>query len=113
MVLSVIAVTLFIGFLLVTCLQKPRRMLKHHEMVDDNIRWASEYKDSPPEVNLMARRESDRYEDFPASGVASSTDPFSTHLAVKTKQSDSLDPQIYIGPPRDEDGHELHNVDII
>ena len=97
--------------------------------MNDNIRWASEYQDRPgeDEPNLAPRRRRDSatprggYEDYPANAHSSSTDPFATHLAPKTAvPSDQEDgdeeesqPQIYIGPPRDEDGHELHNVDII
>ena len=59
-------------------------------------------------------------ESFPANGHSSSTDPFATNLAPIQHVDDNDEeveeedkPQVYIGPPRDEDGHELHNVEIL
>merc|ERR1712176_1540092 len=65
----------------------------------------------------------------PSGGGSSSTDPFTTaHITtgggggngniapgepdLQVRPDPPLSPQIYIGPPRDEDGHELHNVEI-
>jgi hypothetical protein len=90
--------------------RKPRR----RDMLAENIRWASDYQDTPPELNLMPRRrDSTSFQDYPANAHSSSTDPFSTHLAPKQVEPEEPAPQVYIGPPRDEDGHELHNVEIV
>lgn len=90
------------------------RRRRRQSSVGNNIRWATKYQDEPAEVNLAPRRSSSLIFDQ----YSSSTDPFVTHLssvsqAHEEEEDDEPEPQIYIGPPRDEDGHVLHNVDII
>ena len=98
-------------------------MYSGKDMVSSNMRWAtSEYKDRPTddEPNLAPRRRESSslpsYEDYPANAHSSSTDPFATHLAPKAPPADDDgedQPQVYIGPPLDEDGHVLSDVNII
>jgi len=66
--------------------------------------------DNAPELNLAPRQRVYGYD--PVVPPSSSTDPFVTHLAPRQieRDDDEPAPQVYIGPPRDEDGHELHNV---
>lgn len=90
------------------------RRRRRQSSVGNNIRWATKYQDDPAEVNLAPRRSSSLIFDQ----YSSSTDPFVTHLSSvsqvhEEEEDDEPEPQIYIGPPRDEDGHVLHNVDII
>ena len=93
-----------------------RHKRRRDDSLSQNLRWASTYKDNPTsEFNLHSisgRRTSDRYA---ANEHASSTDPFATHLAPNTAAEAKEDeqPQVYIGPPRDEDGHVLHSVEIL
>jgi hypothetical protein len=90
------------------------RRRRRRKTVGNNIRWASNYQDDPAEINLAPRRSSSLIFDQ----YSSSTDPFVTHLGslIQTHEEDEdeePEPQVFIGPPRDEDGHVLHNVDII
>lgn len=90
------------------------RRRRRRNSIGNNIRWATKYQDDPSEVNLAPRRSSSLIFDQ----YSSSTDPFVTHLSSVNQAHDEdeeeePEPQIYIGPPRDEDGHVLHNVDII
>lgn len=86
------------------------------------------YRDEPGSgINIAPRRSSSVYEDainsreYSVSMHSSSTDPMATVLAPKPPTSppdvdDDEEPEpqptVYIGPPRDEDGHVLHNVEI-
>ena len=90
------------------------RRKRRQKSVGNNIRWATNYQDDPSEVNLAPRRSSSLIFDQ----YSSSTDPFVTHLGSlnpthEEDEDEEPEPQIFIGPPRDEDGHVLHNVDII
>jgi hypothetical protein len=130
-VLALTTVTLLLAGMYV------RRKRQRNRAVTGAINWASHYLDHPSdEPNIAPRRRStytDVYED------SSSTDPMaSAHIlaAQMVAQQDSSpivsddeddytaeeeetrnltnnEPQVYLGPPRDEDGHELHNVDIV
>jgi len=42
-----------------------------------------------------------------------STSSSKSELELKRINLAAGEPEVYIGPPRDEDGHELHNVEII
>jgi len=107
-----------------------RRRRKRKDFAN-SLRWADGlYRDEPGsgglnQVNIAPRRGSYVDEPYSASEHSSATDPMATHLAPKTTTSaavvvsdedeeDEPEPQptVYIGPPRDEDGHELHNVEI-
>jgi hypothetical protein len=86
------------------------------------------YRDEPGSgINIAPRRSSSVYEDaisnqeYPVSMHSSSTDPMATVLAPKAPvapldvdddEEPEPQPTVYIGPPRDEDGHVLHNVEI-
>lgn len=104
-----------------------RRRKRRNRRVN-TVSWAASYRDEPSNaVNLAPRRMSYSVDDtYPVSEHSSSRDPFATHLppnsstiseVVGDDQPDEFEddhqPEIYIGPPRDEDGHELHNVEII
>lgn len=103
------------GFVLRSYLR--RRRLRHQN-IPGSLRWAGDYSDHAPEINLAPRRGSSLYmkdEIYAANIATSSTDPMTTNLSPN--KPDLLDdgdpqPQIYLGPPRDEDGHELHDVDV-
>jgi hypothetical protein len=85
------------------------------------------YRDEPGSgINIAPRRSSSVYDGGTVHGNSvsmhsSSTDPMATALAPKplavpAEADDGKEPEpqptVYIGPPRDEDGHVLHNVDI-
>jgi hypothetical protein len=111
-----------------------RRRFKNDD-VGRAVEWSdSRYLDNPPEqINLAPRRVSvciendvqlphngtnNVHEDVYMASIASpSRDPMATVLAPPPPQGpdkeDSQGPQVYIGPPRDEDGHVLHSVEII
>lgn len=100
-------------------------------------RSGGSYSDGLVQTNLSPRRSMDSDH---AVGTASSRDPFAAHLMVplvlgrpavqssklspnitkplvpKSDQSSLMDREegpIYLGPPKDEDGHVLHSVEII
>jgi hypothetical protein len=64
---------------------------------------AEERRRLKDEMNIAPHRES-----FTDYRVKSSSDPIASAIALLPGA-----PEVYIGPPRDEDGHELHNVEII
>jgi hypothetical protein len=112
---------------------KAAQQCHHHQQPELVVN----YRDSTPGINIApGSMHSDVYEQATAEADASSSrDPIAAHLGaaaakraataaqlIKTEQSSSDDefpddlrsePKIYLGPARDEDGHELHNVDII
>jgi hypothetical protein len=98
------------------------------------VEWSdNRYRDNPPEqLNLAPRRRgsvciekddellpnnnTDQEDVYMASIVSPSRDPMATLLApppYAPDKDESQGPQVYIGPPRDEDGHVLHSVEII
>jgi hypothetical protein len=95
---------------------------------DNRVRWGTGYSDEPSSLNLAPRR-SFAESDYPVSTHISSTrDPMAAFHA-KPRSTSSMtegfplspqdaDPtdsvtQVYLGPPRDEDGHVLHSVEIL
>jgi hypothetical protein len=110
LVLAVVVLSLVLATVLI------RNRRRKNDAASSGTRWGSSYRDSP-EHNISPRRESS-YKDkrsesvYPPSSHSSSRDPMATHLAP-TSQPRQNDPEIYIGPPRDEDGHELHSVEIV
>lgn len=118
LLISMIAIAVVAVFATTSYLRRRKR--RRH--ISDRLRWNSRYRDEPDrdQVNIAPRRSSYIDEPYPANAHSSSTDPMATHLAIKKADAavESPDeaepqPQVYIGPPRDEDGHELHNVEII
>lgn len=129
-VISIIAIMAVAVFSAAMYVRNRRRKQK---AVNNALRWGSSYRDEPDDsVNLAPRRQSSYLDPYPVNNHSSSTDPMASHLAPKSpaasnemdsiiraaiEEDDSEDfedaPQVYIGPPRDEDGHELHNVEII
>jgi hypothetical protein len=109
-----------------------RRKQRKRKGIAGSMPWGDSlyngYRDEPGSgINIAPRRSSSVYEDaitnreYPVSMHASSTDPMATVLAPKAPAApldvdddDEPEPQptVYIGPPRDEDGHVLHNVEI-
>lgn len=93
----------------------------------NRVRWGPGYSDEPSKLNLAPRR-SFAEPDYPANTHISSTrDPITllpplhsatssgiaVHFAGEEKADGESQPQVYIGPPRDEDGNELHSVEIL
>lgn len=129
LVVSLVAIALVASFSVLACVRR-RRNRKDDELTK-SLKWAaSGYRDDPSNdgPNIAPRRSSYIDDAYPVKAHSSSTDPFTTHLAPKSRlpvdeevitgSPDVMDdpvpqPQVYIGPPRDEDGHELHNVEII
>jgi hypothetical protein len=103
-----------LSLVLATVLTRNRK--RRNDVSSNGMHWGSSYRDSP-ERNISPRRESHYKNDgsesvYPPSSHSSSRDPMATHLAPAS-QPRQKDPEIYIGPPRDEDGHELHSVEIV
>jgi hypothetical protein len=78
-------------------------------------RRRTHYKDD--EVNIAPRRNSRMVVD-PPGPLSPSTASMTMGLTLEPDDEpeqfhDEQEHQVYIGPPRDEDGNELHNVDII
>lgn len=80
------------------------------------------YRDEPVDhINLAPRRSSTVTNNEEFMHLASSSrDPFASHLANAPPQNrafgggNQLDgPQVYLGPPKDEDGNVLHSVEIL
>lgn len=112
LVVGLLAITVVVLFSVQSLLRNRQR--KKNMVLEESLRWSaatSGYRDQP-DANLAPRRS---FADVKAH--ASSTDPFATHLAQKApaplEVEKTKEPEVYIGPPRDEDGHELHNVNII
>jgi len=99
-------------------LYRRRRNKERDESMTSMLFWSSSYRDRPEDAINIAPRRSSNYDDvYLASLALSSTDPMATVLApskpeVLDEEEDDQ-PQVYIGPPRDEDGHELHQVDLV
>jgi len=100
------------------------RRRRKRRNISNHLRFISNYRDEPDrdQVNIAPRRSSYIEEPYSAEEHSSSRDPMASHLAPKqtdvpfsaeSTDSGESQPQVYIGPPRDEDGHELHNVEII
>jgi hypothetical protein len=122
-------VVIIVGGFLAWILVKRRGKRKY---AAKSMRWGDSlyrdgYRDEPGSgINIAPRRSSSVYDetsihDYSVSMHSSSTDPMATILAPKTpvapaEADDDEDPEprptVYIGPPRDEDGHVLHNVEI-
>lgn len=107
-----------------------RRKQRFNNEVTSSLFWSSGYSDNEPqETNIAPKRASSMYMETPndvytdavqhtsrrdmsiemqstkSSSVSSTTEP-------SNDRPDDV-PNLYIGPPRDEDGHELHNVEIV
>jgi hypothetical protein len=122
-VFAIVIVSAFVGAIYI----RGRRRLSSRSS-KTSPRWG--YRDDPANVNLAPRRAS-MMESFarrssfatPPDSKHSSRDPMATNIAPQGPSVDSDEedhglhaqesPQVYIGPPRDEDGHELHNVEIV
>ena len=99
-------------------LYRRRRSKERDESLTRMLFWSSNYRDRPEEEINIAPRRSSTYDDvYMASIAPSSTDPMATALAPNKpeilEEEEDDQPQVYIGPPRDEDGHELHQVDLV
>jgi hypothetical protein len=107
--LAVVVLSLVLATVLI------RNRSKRRSETTNGLFRQSGYRDSP-DINLSPHRMSvvskkAMPETYSASSHSSSRDPMATHLAPR--QPPQSQPEIYIGPPRDEDGHELHSVDIV
>jgi hypothetical protein len=113
---ALVLVVAVLSLILATVLIRHRK--RRHDAASNGMHWGSSYRDSP-ERNISPRRDSlyknkDSESLYPPSSHSSSRDPMATHLAPSSpSQFRQKDPEIYIGPPRDEDGHELHSVEIV
>lgn len=127
LVLSVTAILAVAAFALN---QRRRRKQREDKALSSSMRWNSDYSDKPEQqVNIAPRRRSTLTEEcadaedvYMASVASPNRDPMATHLAPtievpeakpEAQFEDGDTPKIYIGPPRDEDGHELHSINII
>ncbi|GKY97471.1 hypothetical protein MPSEU_000705500 [Mayamaea pseudoterrestris] len=127
-VLATLAITALIAFgTVMYCKSRKRR---RSTKTNARLRWGgpAAYSDDNSDINLAPRQQSFYEGDYPASTHVSSTrDPMaqfgqSHAAAAASMHQGSVDdgsarseaePQIYIGPPRDEDGHVLHSVEIL
>jgi len=129
-VLSIAIIAIFlVAFLLVRVYIRRKR--KRNNAITSSLNWQPAYKDRPAteEVNIAPKRSSihtDVYEDAMRS---STRDTMAAHLAAaaaarsaEAENDDTLEeddgisdhePQVDMGPPLDDDGHELHNVSIV
>jgi hypothetical protein len=110
-----------------------RRRKEENNAITGSLNWSHNYRDRPAEINI-APMHSDVYEQATEEAFSrSSRDPIAAHMGstaarraaaaaqlLQTEQStdevpDDLpeEPRIDIGPPIDEDGHVLHNVEIV
>ena len=126
-VLSVCAVMAVVMFTVNGCIKR-KRFRRRRDGETSGLIWASKggYKDSAETINFSPHK-SGYSEDYMASFANPSRDPMATALAPDTTEADAVEsdassgghgdsddePQIFIGPPTDEDGHILHSVDII
>lgn len=129
--ISIIAVFVVAAFSVKMYIHRKR---KRSNAVTSSINWQPNYRDRPSEeVNIAPKRGSvhtDVYEQaVQGAGTPSSRrDPMAAHLAAAAaarseapESDDELDdaavsdhePQVDMGPPLDDDGHELHNVSIV
>lgn len=135
--LSIIAIVVVAAFS--TKRYQQRRRERNHA-VTSSINWQRNYRDEPSEeiniapkrgsvlsddqvyeqATIQARRRSSQDPLVAAAArtnnIASAVEMVKTELALAEEDgdlADDKDPEIYIGPPRDEDGHELHNVEIV
>lgn len=113
LVLAVAVLSLVLSTVLI------RNRKRRNDAASNGTRWGSSYRDSPDHNNNISPRRESIYNNkgsegvfYPPSSHSSSRDPMATHLAPATPPRQN-DPEIYIGPPRDEDGHELHSVEIV
>jgi hypothetical protein len=122
--MAIVAVIVVLAIGLVYYRQARRASAERERTITNSIKWGSDYKDNDlthrsqtTQINLAPRSmiaksrfgrqnstRSDRDEDAYMDAI----------LKTPMKTGTSIDkPEIFIGPPRDEDGHELHNVNII
>jgi len=113
---AVLVVAAVILYALKTCCKSSTKQERIMEKKWGSNRNLGGYRDEPiNSVNLSPQRESDTIQ-FHAS---SSRDPFASHLAplpllpLNAAMAQDNGPQVFLGPPQDEDGHVLHSVEII
>lgn len=125
-ILSVCAICAVSMFALRGCFRR-RTFSKRSGVVEKSrLMWSDKsFKDNVESINFSPHRNSSYVDDgYMASFASPSRDPMATAFAPEPDQSSYSDastgkpdiddePQIFIGPPRDEDGHVLHSVDII
>ena len=111
LVLTLFGIVAVLAFLV----RKYRNRRTFRKSIETNTQmWKGRYQDRPPEVNIAPRRQSDLTDSVYLASIASSSDPIAAHMAPSQPEDLEDDqPQIYLGPPRDEDGHELYSVDIL
>jgi len=114
-----------------------RRKNKRNNNITSSISWQPHYKDRPAEeqVNIAPKRGSLHTDVYEEAVRSSTRDHMAAHLAAaaaakaaaSASQSPSgesddepddgdvsdHEPQVDMGPPLDDDGHELHNVSIV
>jgi hypothetical protein len=121
--LQIAYVVIVIGLCTLTffiCRRHYRNQITRNDIATDSALWGNSYRDrSDDTINIAPRRQSDFSEAEYRKTIRSSRDPMLARLSqrrIETLDEDDDEedePKIYIGPPRDEDGHELHNVEII
>jgi len=124
-ILSVCAVLAVLMFMINSCVRR-KRFSRRRDGESSGIIWANKkgYKDTTETINFSPK--AGYRDDYMASFATPSRDPMATafapdmgdHVAPASDTSagppeDDDETQIFIGPPTDEDGHVLHNVDIL
>lgn len=112
-----------------------RRKHKRNNNITSSLSWQPQYRDHADEQVNIAPKRGSLHTDVYEEAVRSSTrDHMAAHLAAAAAakaaasassspyvSDDELDdqdgsdhePQVDMGPPLDDDGHELHNVSIV
>lgn len=103
-----------------------RRKQRFNNEVTSSLFWSSGYTDEPQVTNIAPKRASSLYQETSLDVYTEAVQTSRRDMAIEmstTKSSaanteatsDQPDdvPKLFIGPPRDEDGHELHNVEIV
>jgi len=129
-IIAVLAVVSVVGFAIRHCVRNygtsKSRMDKNALHWESNRSLGGGYRDEPiNEINLSPRRDSNikaKLSSEPPSRAPapSSRDPFAAHLMAPLAPTPASNapapddgPQVYLGPPQDEDGHVLHSVEIL
>jgi hypothetical protein len=121
-VFIVLLVTAVLVVLALVAHKQIQRRRMRNEIATNSSLWQNGFRDRPDDsVNIAPRRQSDFSEIDYRRSMRSSRDPMLARLTRRSVEpvdedvddEEENEPKIYIGPPRDEDGHELHNVDII
>eukprot|EP00538_Stauroneis_constricta_P012494 CAMPEP_0119559076 /NCGR_PEP_ID=MMETSP1352-20130426/11797_1 /TAXON_ID=265584 /ORGANISM="Stauroneis constricta, Strain CCMP1120" /LENGTH=1231 /DNA_ID=CAMNT_0007606639 /DNA_START=288 /DNA_END=3983 /DNA_ORIENTATION=- len=106
----VIVLTIILAVIILIRSQSPESRDESATCMQLRRRRKNRFSGAADHVNLAPKRDPTfRPLVKDADPISSSSDPMAAGLALEPDD----EPEVYLGPPRDEDGHELHNVDII